>query len=414
MEKIDNPRFSGNELRYLKETLELGLKAGPQGTMKDRLERYFAKIFGVPYAVSSNSGTSPLHQGLMAFGVMPGDEVIVTPFGPMMPTYAIMQAGAVPVFADIDPDTFLIDPADIRRKVTAKTKAIIAVHLYGGVCDMEAIMEIANEFGLFVLEDCAQCVLGLDAKQRYAGTIGHAGTFSFDNKKHLSSGEGGMLITHDEGIAERARRFGGLGFGSITSTTGNVARDLASFQDPDYKRHETYGFNYRLCELAAAVALAQAEEMHNIVVRAIMMADSFKYVLAEKNCTWIVPQQNAPCTLNSYWIFAARYDGEERFGVSWYEFRKKFMEFGGDGIYACWQLSYREPAFVRMNETGQAFPGQPEQLSFYQGRYDSVSCPNAERLQPKMLQFTTNQRTEEERRIQAKALSDTIDFFERT
>ncbi len=412
MEKINNPRFAGNELRYLKETLELGLKAGPEGTMKDRLERYFARTFDVPYAVSANSGTSPLHQALMALGVAPGDEVIVTPFGPMMPTYAIMQAGAVPVFADIDPDTFLIDPADIRRKVNTKTKAIIAVHLYGGVCDMKAIMEIAHEFGLFVIEDCAQCVLGTDTQDRIAGTIGHAGTFSFDNKKHLSFGEGGMLITRDEGIAERARRFGGLGFGSITATTGNVARDLASFQDPAYKRHETYGYNYRLCELAAAVALAQAERMGEIVYSAQIMASRFEHLIGSRNCTWIVPQRLLPGSDSSYWIFAARYDGEERFGVSWYDFRKKFMEFGGDGIYACWQLSYQEPAFVRMNETGQAFPGQPEQLAFYQGRYDSVSCPNAERLQPKMLQFTTNQRSEKERFIQEEALGKTIDFFE--
>lgn len=411
MESIKNPRFAGNELVYLKEVLELGLKAGSHGTMKERLERLFAFRFGVPFAISSNSGTSPLHQALMAFGIVPGDEVIVTPFGPMMPTYAIMHAGAIPVFADIDPDTFLIDPADIRRKVTPKTKAIIAVHLYGGVCDMSAIMSIAEEHDLFVLEDCAQCVLGTDVQGRLAGTIGHAGTFSFDNKKHISSGEGGMLLTSDEGIAERARRFGGLGFGSITSTTGNVARDLASFQDPEYRRHETYGFNYRLCELAAAVAMAQAERMDEIVARAQHMARDFLEVLRETSCDWIVPQANPAGSENSYWIFAARYDGEEKFGVPWRRFRKKFMEFGGDGIYACWQLSYREPAFELFSSSGRAFPRLTEQLPAYRRAAEAISCPNAEGLQPKLLQFTTNQRSEKERGIQADALRRVIRFY---
>jgi perosamine synthetase len=414
MEKIiTNPRFAGNELNYVREALEAGFKAGPQGTMKERLERLFARRFSVPYAVSANSGTSPIHQALVACGVGPGEEVIVTPFGPMMPTYAIMHAGAIPVFADIDPETFLIDPADIRRKITPRTAAILVVHLYGGVADMSAIMQIARKYNIPVIEDCAQCLLGMDSEGRLAGTIGNAGTFSFDNKKHISSGEGGMLITSDEGIAERARRFGGLGFGSITSSTGNVARDLASFQNPDYKRHESYGFNYRMCEIAAAVALAQAERMGDFVERAVFMALEFNKVIKETECDWIVPQKNGPETLNAYWTFAARYDGEEKFGVSWHDFRKKFMEFGGDGIYACWQLSYKEPALEMINQTGSAFAGMPHQLLDYRGCFDQVSCPNAERLQPKMLQFTTNQQSGAEREVQASALRRTIRYFGR-
>ena len=413
MERIGNPRFAGNELAYVKEALERGFKPAPSGTMKDRLERAFAGRFGMPYGVASNSGTSPIHQALMALGVAPGDEVVTTPLAPAMPAYAIVQAGATPVFADVDPDSFLIDPAEIERKITAKTRAILLVHLYGAVCDMPAIMAIARARGLAVIEDCAQCVLGTDREGRLAGTIGDAATFSFDNKKHLSSGEGGMLLARDPGVAERARRFGGLGFGTITAETGNVARALADFQDPDFKRHESFGYNYRLSEIAAAVALGQLERVDEIVDNRRLMAERFAAVIGDTGCDWLVPQRLDPGGKSAWWTFTVRYDGEDRFGVSWQSFRETFMRAGGDGIYAAWQLAYREPALVRLGRSGQVFgTGDIQfdtQLPWTIGMLDNIACPHAEELQPRLLQFTTNQLTEAEREQQADALRKAIE-----
>ena len=412
MDRIANPRFGGNELAYLKEALERGLKPAPSGTMKDRLERAFAERFGMPYAVSANSGTSPIHQALMALGIRPGDEIVTTPLAPAMPAFAILQAGAVPIFADVDPGTFLIDPADIERKLSPRTRAILVVHLYGAVCDMAAIMAIARARGLAVVEDCAQCVLGSDGDGRLAGTIGDAGTFSFDNKKHLSSGEGGMLVTRDTGLAERARRFGGLGFGTITAETGNVARALADFQDPGFRRHESFGYNYRLSEIGAAVALGQLERIDELVDKRRLMAERFAAVIDEANCDWLVPQRFDRGGKSAWWTFAVRYHGEERYGISWQAFRERFMAAGGDGIYAAWQLAYREPALQRLDRTGQAFGTEPQfdtQYPWTVGMLDNIACPHAEALQPKLLQFTTNQLAEAERRQQADALRKVIE-----
>jgi perosamine synthetase len=408
MDRIGNPRFSGNELAYVKEALERGLKPAPAGTMKDRLERAFAQRFGMPYAVSANSGTSPIHQALIALGIRPGDEIVTTPLAPAMPAFAILQAGAVPIFADVDPDTFLIDPADIERKLTPRTRAILVVHLYGAVCDMAAIMAIARARGLAVVEDCAQCLLGSDGDGRLAGTIGEAGTFSFDNKKHLSSGEGGMLVCRDPGLAERARRFGGLGFGTITAETGNVARALADFQHPEFERHQSFGFNYRLSELAAAVALGQLERIDELVPQRALMAQRFADVIAATGCDWLIPQKLYQKSKSTWWSFAVHYHGEARFGVSWSAFREQFMTAGGDGIYAAWQLAYREPAIARLDRTGEAFAGAGVQLPWAIGMLDGLSCPRAEALQPTLLQFTTNQLSEAERERQAEALGTTI------
>src|SRR3989344_8271445 len=138
-------RFRGNELKYLKQVLDSDLKTNSRRGMIGDLERKFAKRVGVQYAISSNSGTSTLHQALMAFGVGPGDEVIVPALTAVMCGYAVIQAGARPGFADVNADTFLIDPKDVERKITPKTKAIMPVHLYGQVCDMAAIVKIAKK-----------------------------------------------------------------------------------------------------------------------------------------------------------------------------------------------------------------------------------------------------------------------------
>ncbi len=148
-------RFRGNELKYVKEVLDSGFGSSTIGTMNQRFEQAFAKRLGVKYAVTSNSGTATLHQALMAFGIGPGDEVIVPALTVVMCGYAVIHAGARPVFVDINPDTFLIDPKDIERKITKRTKAIMPVHLYGQVCDMGAIMKIAKKYELIVVEDSA-------------------------------------------------------------------------------------------------------------------------------------------------------------------------------------------------------------------------------------------------------------------
>ncbi|MDO8514698.1 MAG: DegT/DnrJ/EryC1/StrS family aminotransferase [bacterium] len=399
-------RFKGNELKYLREVLRSGLSGGPAGSMNARFEEAFTNKFGAKYAITTNSGTAALHQTLTAFGVAPGDEVITPPLTPFMCTSTILMTGATPVYADVDPETFLIDPKDIERKITSRTKAIIAVHTYGGVCDMEAIMDIAKKHNLYVLEDCAECFLGKDKKGRIAGTIGHAGSFSFQATKHMTTGDGGIILTNDEQLAERIRKFGNHGFINTKAGRRMVKAMKDVVQDPDYLRHNGLGYNYRFSEILAAVGLAQLERLDIFVENRIKMAQ--EYAKAMRGVQWLHPQKVAAGETNSYFTFAVRL-GEK---IDWREFRKKYMELGGDGIYAAWALAYREPASEIISQEGRLFPDIPDQGKYLKGYLRSPKCPAAENLQPKMLQFTTNQQTAAERKAQVTALKKTIAFFE--
>jgi perosamine synthetase len=390
----------------VREVLESGFASATTGSMNQRFEKAFAERFGVAYAITSNSGTSTLHQALAAFGVGHGDEVIVPALSPVMCGYAVLHAGATPVFADVDAETFLLDPANVSAEITPRTKAIMAVHLYGLPCNMEAIMRIADEHNLCVLEDCAQCFLGKDDQGRLGGTIGHAGSWSFENSKHMSTGDGGIVATNDEVIAGRMRKFGGIGFKNIRASSGQVRRSKDVFQDPKYLRHDSFGWNYRLPEVAAAVGLAQLERLDDFVSRRQCMAA--RYLDAIGDCEWLKPQKVPPGYVNSYYTFAVRYDGEQARGVSWYDFRKTHMEHGGDGIYSAWSLIYNEPSMRMLNDEGKYFQDLPARGDSYKGFLDRVDCPVAETLQPTLLQFTTNQVTEEQMNVQCAALQRAI------
>lgn len=403
-------RFTGNELKYVKEVLDSGFGSSTSGNMNQRLESAFAERFGVKYAITSNSGTSTLHQALAAFGVGEGDEVIVPALTVVMCGYAVIHAGAKPVFADVDTDTFLIDPREIERKITKKTKVIMAVNLYGQVCDMEAIMRIAKKHGLYVLEDCAQCYLGTDNRGRIGGTIGHAGSFSFENSKHLSTGDGGILITNNKMLAERMRKFSCLGFKNVKATSGQVRKNKDVFQNPNYLRHDAFGWNYRLPEVAAAVGLAQVEKIDYLVGKRKEIAS--RYIKVMESCDWLKPQKVPAGYVNSYFTLAVKYEGEEKRGVSWYDFRKKFMEYGGDGIYSAWALVYNEPSMKMLSKTGKYFSDLKSQDKSIRGFLRGAQCPNAELLQPKLMQFTTNQGIEKDMNIQINALKKVIEFYD--
>jgi len=382
-------KFSGNERKYLDEALDSGFGASESGTMNERLEKKFAEIHNKKYAITANSGTSTLHMALNAFGVGPGDEIIIPSLTVAMCGFSVWQTGAIPVFTDVLQDTFLIDPNDIRKKISEKTKAIIPVHMYGNVCDLNEIMDIANQNNLFVVEDCAECFLGLDDKGRKSGTAGHVGSWSFESSKHVTTNEGGIVLTDDEELATKMRQFGGVGFKNITAASGKVRISRDKFQDPSWERHNIMAYNYRMSELGAAVGLAQCERLEEFVNLRIKMAQGYLETLADNDL--FVPQHVQDGFRNTYWTFAAKFLGGKR-GIRWQEFRKRYMEYGGDGIYAAHQLVSKEPCF-KNNKIGFG------------------KTPIAESLQKQLMLFTTNQKDEEERCTQTKALEKTLKFF---
>jgi perosamine synthetase len=183
---MKNPtKYRGNELVYIQKVLNSENWSSTVGSWNQALEQEMCSLFDVEYAVAFNSGTSTMHAALEACGVQEGDEVISPALTVIMNTTATIHANGVPVYADVDPETFTIDPEDIARKITPKTKAIMAVSLYGLPCDMDPIMDLATAHNLVVIEDNAQCFLS-KYKGRKTGGIGHIASYSFENTKHIS------------------------------------------------------------------------------------------------------------------------------------------------------------------------------------------------------------------------------------
>lgn len=371
-------RITDLEYTYVKEVLDGQFRSHTGATMMKRLERTFAETFETEYAISHINGTATMHSILEAWGIGPGDEVIVPPLTMASTSFAVLQAGATPVFADVVYETFQIDPASVAERVTEKTKAIITVALYGLSPDMDPIMEIAARHNLFVLEDNAECFLGY-YKGRLCGTIGDAASFSFQSSKHVTSGEGGMVITNDADLALNVRRFSSLGYAGLSNKEGKITkRDI---QNPTYKRHSQLGWNYRMPELCSAVALAQIERIDELVAARVQAAQILEEAISD--CDWLVPQQTPEGYVHSYWAWPVRLEHPTR---EWTAFRDAFVNAGGDGIYAAWELTYLEPAF-----RDAVFLGREGAMTDAQRRaYAPGLCPSAERLQPKILAFKTN------------------------
>lgn len=371
----DNPfgKYNGNEQRYAIEALD----SDSVGNIpfNQRFEEEFSKKFGCKYSIACNSGTSGLHAAVYAAGIERGDEVISPGLTVVMDSWAIIHLGGTPVFADIDPNTLTIDPDDVRRKITSRTKAIIVVSLQGLSVDMDPIMEIAKEKNICVIEDSAQTVLG-KYKGRIAGTIGDINVFSFENKKHMTCGsEGGMVVTNNERLAVRARKFAGLGYKHMTAKAGRTSLAMSEVQDPNYERFDTIGLNYRLNEISAAVGLGQLERIEEIVERRIESAKYFDE--AVNDCSFMEPQEIPEGYKHSHYTYTVKYKEEET-NISWKEFYNRYIELGGDGFYGACKVPYLEPAFNDLEVNGI--------------RYQEGLCPNAELVQPQIMQFKTNYR----------------------
>ena len=390
-------RITDKEREYVMQVLDSQFRTSAGSLMTKTLEEKFAEAFQSRFAISFINGTATMHAALAAAGVGPGDEVIVPPLTMASTSFVVLHSGAVPVFADIDPQTWNIDPRSIEERVTPRTKAIIPVAIYGLSPDLDPIMDIAARHNLFVLEDDAECFLGY-YKGRIVGSIGHASSFSFQSSKHMTSGEGGMIVTNDPELADGIRRFGSLGYASVGAAAGagKITKDV--IQDPKYERHVSVGWNYRMPELCAAVALGQLERLQELVDMRIQAAGFFAEAVG--GCQWLAPQAVPEGYVHSYWTYVLKLDTD---GVDfdWYDFRRKYLELGGDGIYGAWQLTHLEPVFKDQSygaDQGQAYgPGL---------------CPVAESIQPKLLQLKTNYMDLDVAQAKAEALKRTIQHFE--
>lgn len=401
---MKNPtKYLGNEIEYLSKVLESEHWSSTSGTWNTILEDSFSEKFQSEYAIAMNSGTATLHSALHAVGVQPGDEVISPALSVIMNTSSTIQCGAIPVYVDIDPHTFNMNPEDLERKITSKTKAIQVVHLYGLPCDMTSIMEIANRYEIPVIEDCAQCFLS-ECQGGLVGSFGVFASYSFENSKHMSCGEGGILTTNNEQYATKVRKFGNHGFKNSTAKSGRIKLNLEDFQKPNYKRHDSIGWNYRLSEFSAAIALAQLERISDLIDMRVKTSELFLNVI--QDCDYIIPQKIPEGYTHSYWTFGVLYEGLGQKGISWEDFRKQYVSRGGDGIYAAWSVPYLEPVisdknFINMN------------VAVYNDiNYQNGLCPVAEEIQPKLMQFKNNYRDLSLAKEQADILREVIEYYE--
>jgi len=385
-------KFNGNEADYALRALDSETPENKKFPWVQKLEESFSKEIGSKYAIAVNSGTSGLHAALYAAGVGPGDEVIQPSKTVVMDSYVTMHLGAVPVFVDICSKSWNIDATKIEQKITNKTKAIIVVSLYGLPVDIDPILEIASKYNLTVIDDSAETLM-TRYKNGYAGTHSHIGVYSFEKSKHMTSGsEGGMLITSDEDLAVRARKFAGIGYKGLTAEAGRTSLASSVYQNPDYERFDTIGFNYRMNAITAAIGLAQFERIHELVERRMKVGNLF--LEAVNGCDWIETQEIPSYSEHSYFTFGLLYKGSEMRGVSWKSFYDRYKNIGGDGFYACWKPPYMEPSLKGKEMNGQVF--------------DSGLCPIAEDYQKKIMAFKSNYRDLKEAEFQAGLLRKLI------
>jgi perosamine synthetase len=247
---ISKPYIGEAEKQAVMEVLESGMLA--QGPRTAKFEDRFAQVCGVKHAIATSSGTTALHIALLANDVGAGDEVITTPFTFIASANSILFCGAKPVFVDIDEETFNIDPAFIENAITPRTKAILPVHLYGYVCDMDALQAIADKHHLKIIEDACQAV-GAAYQNKFAGSFG-TGCFSLYATKNVMAGEGGMITTNDDALAEKCR---------MLRNHGMKRRYY----------HDMMGFNFRMTDLCAAIGLAQLDRLDDFTAKRRANAD---------------------------------------------------------------------------------------------------------------------------------------------
>ena len=411
-EALPATRVGEADRRYMKEVLDAGFGNWESANMLGRFERAFAEKFGVPFAISMNSGSGTLQSCLLGAGVGPGDEVILPVYGMPAAAFATIHAGAVPVFADCNPRTFNIDVADIEHRITPFTRAIVPITHFGLPVDFDPIMELARRYNLTVIEDDAQCFLGT-FKGRLIGTIGHAASFSFQGSKHMTTaGDGGMVITSDEEYGTAIRKAAVHGYRTLTAMPGATMIPRDERQDWSYQRYERLGYNFRMSAVQAALGMAQLERLDHLVAARRYIAYRYEEIIRDTKCSWLIRPLVPDGMTHSYFIYACILD-EDTLGVDWRNFRKTYIEKGGDGLYGSCLPAHLEPVFQTM-----AFYGSPGRAPHFDPRYkgsikgyNPQDYPNVESFRKRLCCFKTSMQTLEKVENEMEALRATIRYY---
>ncbi|MHA2309135.1 MAG: DegT/DnrJ/EryC1/StrS family aminotransferase [Candidatus Heimdallarchaeaceae archaeon] len=334
------------ELQAVKEVVES--KFLIEGKHARAFEKKFCDFTGSNYATTVVNGTCALHLALVALDIGPRDEVITTPYTFIASSNSILFSGAIPIFADVDVETYNIDPEKIEEKITDKTKAIMPVHIFGNPCDMKAINDIAEDRGLLVIEDCAQGH-GATIDGKHVGNFSSIGCYSFYGTKNLVGGEGGAITTNDEEL-----------FQKITSIKNHGRSSAGGYA------HYLIGFNYRMTDMTAAVMNVQMDRAEEIMSKRHYNGDKYRGLLKDSENLRL--QKILPGHKHSDYIMAPFIMKEDITQEQIIEYLKS-NNIGSRSIYSV--LSYQQPSYQDLSKWHLSKVIEyPE--------YSSVSCPNAE------------------------------------
>ena len=332
------PRYWGNEEAFAVDALRSTWISG--GPYVERLERDIGRFCGSEHVVATSNGTTALHAALLALDVQPGDEIVVPAFAFMAAANVVLHLRAVPVFADVDPLTWCVTARSIEAVITPRTRGVVPVHSYGNVCEIDAIVELAERHGLWVVEDAAEA-LGSVYRGRHAGTIARVGTYSFHATKTITTGEGGAVVTNAPALAERMRLYRSHGVASRRYW------------------HDVAGHNFRLTNLQAAIGCAQLERIDAITAARQRVWKSYASMLGD--APGLRLQSMTPGTVPLIWAVAVRLDP-----AAYLQGRDAVMEqMAGAGIetrpgfYAAAQM----PHLYRADSTPQATAVAAEVIS---------------------------------------------------
>ena len=336
---VNEPLLNGNEKKYLNECIDTGWISS-EGPFIKQFEEQLASRMGRKYGIAVSNGSVALDAAVVALGIGQGDEVILPTFTIISCAAAIVRAGAVPVVVDCDRDTWNMDVSQIESKITPRTKAIMVVHIYGLPVDMEPLLALADKYGLHIIEDSAE-MHGQTYKGRPCGSFGAISTLSFYPNKHITTGEGGMLLTDDEHLAQRCTSL----------------RNLC-FQPQQRFVHEELGWNFRMTNLQAALGVAQLERLDEFVDRKRRMGERYTELLSDIPGLQL-PVPKTDYATNIYWVYGIVLEEEVPFDA-----KEAMRRLGQSKIGT-------RPFFWPMHE-------QP--ILQKMGFFDGVSCPVAERI----------------------------------
>jgi perosamine synthetase len=331
---VNEPLLNGNEKKYLNQCIDTGWISS-EGPFVQQLEQQLASRVGRQYGIAVSNGSVALEAAVTALGINQGCEVIIPTFTIISCAAAIVRAGAIPVLVDCDPDTWNLDVKQIEAKITSRTKAIMVVHIYGLPVDMEPVLEIAKQYNLKVIEDAAE-MLGQTYNGRSCGSFGDISTFSFYPNKHITTGEGGMILTNDPELAQKCREL----------------RNLC-FQSQKRFVHEELGWNLRMSNLQAAVGVAQLERLDESVLRKRWMGKFYTDLLANI-AGFQLPLVETEYAKNIYWVYGLVIKDNVNFDA---EEAMQFLRTQNIGTRPFFWCMHEQPVFKKMGLfAGESYP----------------------------------------------------------